>query len=157
MAAAPVIRQPRKAVQNKRHIALGGGGQHSGRGETGVVNEKRIFIPLPRHGKGRIGYDQLKGLVVPVLRGDQRILPHDVKFVKVNIVQEHIDAAEVVGGQVDLLPEKAPLDIVLAQHLFHLQQQRAGAACGVIDLVDPCFPDGAQPGQQFGNIRRGEV
>ncbi len=102
-----------------------------------------FFIPLPRHGKRRIGYDQLKELVVPVLRGDQRILPHDVEFIKLNVVQEHIDAAEVVDGQVDLLPEKAPLDVVLAQHLFHLQQQRTGAAGGVvIDLVDPCFPNG---------------
>ena len=52
-----------------------------------------------------------------MLRGDQRILPHDVEFIKLNVVQEHIDAAEVVDGQVDLLPEKAPLDVVLAQHL----------------------------------------
>ena len=144
-------------MHNKRHIAFGRGRQHSGRGETGVVNEQRVFIPLPRHRKGRIGYDQLKGLVVPVLRGDQRILPHDVEFIKLDVMQEHIDAAEVVGGQVDLLPEKPPLDVILAQHLFHLQQQRAGAAGGVIDLVNPCFPDGAEPSQQLRNIRWSKI
>ena len=44
-------------------------------------------------------------------------------------MQEHVDTTEVVRGQVDLLPVKAALDIVLAQYLFHLQQQRAGTWC----------------------------
>ena len=51
-------------------------------------------------------------------------------------MQEHIDAAEVVSGQVDLLTVEASLDIILAQHFFHLQQQRTGAAGRVYqDLI----------------------
>jgi len=72
-------------------------------------------------------------------------------------MQEHIDAAEVVSGQVDLLPIEATLDIVLAQHFFHRQQQRGGTAGGVIDLVDFRFADGAQAGQQLRNISRREI
>lgn len=51
-------------------------------------------------------------------------------------MQEHIDAAEVVSGQVDLLTVEASLDIILAQHFFHLQQQRTGAAGRVYVLTD---------------------
>ena len=79
------------------------------------------------------------------------------ELVKFNIMQEHIDAAKVVGGQVDFLAIEAPLNIVLAQHLFHLQQQRAGTAGRVIDLVDLRFSNRSQSGQQFGNIHRGEI
>ena len=63
-----------------------------------------------------------------MLRAEQSILPHNAELVELNVVQEHIDAAKVVGGQVDLLTVEASLDIILAQHFFHLQQQRTGAA-----------------------------
>ncbi len=89
-----------------------------------------------------------------MLRRKQHVFPHDAKFIKVDIVQEHIDATKVIGGQVNLLTEKAPLNVVLAQYLFCLQQQRTGATGGVIDFIDPCFANGAEPGQQLGNICR---
>ena len=66
-----------------------------------------------------------------MLRADQGILPHDAEFVKFNVVQEHIDAAEVVSSQVDLLPEETALDVFLAQNFFHLQKQGAAAAGGI--------------------------
>ena len=72
-------------------------------------------------------------------------------------MQEHIDAAEVVSGQVDLLTVEATLDIILAQHFFHLQQQGAGTAGRVIDLVDLRFADGAEAGQQLRNIGGSEI
>ena len=72
-------------------------------------------------------------------------------------MQEHIDAAKVVGGQVNLLTVEAALDIILAQHFFHLQQQRTGAAGRVIDLVDFRFADGAEASQQLRNIGRREI
>ncbi len=42
---------------------------------------------------------------------------------KINIVQEHIDTAQVVGRQVDFLTEEALPDILFAQNLSRLQQQ----------------------------------
>ena len=38
---------------------------------------------------------------------------------------------------------------VLAQHFFHLQQQRTGTAGWIIDLVDFRFADGAEASQQL--------
>ena len=84
-----------------------------------------------------------------MLRAEQSIFPHDAEFVKLDVMQEHIDAAEVVSGQVDLLTVEASLDIILAQHFFHLQQQRTGAAGRVIDLVDFRFANGAEASQQL--------
>ena len=55
-----------------------------------------------------------------MLRAEQGVLPDDTELVELNVVQEHIDAAEVISGQVNLLTVEAPLDIILAQHFFHL-------------------------------------
>ena len=63
-----------------------------------------------------------------MLGGRQRVLTGDVELVKAHVMEEHIDTAKVVGGDVDLLPEVAELHAVLAQHLGSFQQQRAGAA-----------------------------
>ena len=52
------------------------------------------------------------------------------------MVQEHVDTAEVVRRGVDLLTVEALAHAVHAQDLGELQQQRARAAGGVVDLVD---------------------
>ena len=92
-----------------------------------------------------------------MLRTEQRIFPHDAELVRGNVVQKHIDAAEIVGRQVDFLPVESVVDVLPAQHLRHFQQQRARTAGGVIDLVDARFADGAKACQQLRNIRRGEI
>lgn len=79
-----------------------------------------------------------------MLGGCKGILACDVELVKADVVEEHIDAAQVVGGDVDLLAEKAVARRIMAQHLHRLQQQRAGAAGGVVDLVDLGLAHGAQ-------------
>ena len=48
-----------------------------------------------------------------------------------DVVKEHIDAAKVIGGYVDLLAVVAVDNAVLSKHLFRLQQQRAGATSRV--------------------------
>ena len=92
-----------------------------------------------------------------MLRAEQSVLPDNAELIELDVMQEHIDAAEVVSGQVDLLTVEASLDIILAQHFFHLQQQRTGAAGRVIDLVDFRFADGAEAGQQLRNIGGSEI
>ena len=92
-----------------------------------------------------------------MLRAEQSVLPDDTEFVKLDVMQEHIDTAEVVSGQVNLLTVEASLDIILAQHFFHLQQQRTGAAGWIIDLVDFRFANGAEAGQQLRNIGGSEI
>ena len=89
-----------------------------------------------------------------MLGRNQRILVGDIEFIKINIVQEHIDTAQVVGRQVDFLTEEALPDILFAQNLSRLQQQ--GAAGRVIDLVDFGFAHNGKAGQQFRDLLRGK-
>ena len=63
-----------------------------------------------------------------MLGADQRIAVGDVKFVVVNIMQEHVDAAEVVGRDIDLLPIKTLPDVAGAENFRRLQKQRTGTA-----------------------------
>lgn len=46
--------------------------------------------------------------------GSQRIFVSDVKFIKAHTVEKHIDAAQIVNGDVDFLAEKAVADGVEA-------------------------------------------
>ena len=89
-----------------------------------------------------------------MLGRNQCILVGDVELIKINIVQEHIDTAQVVGRQVDFLAEEALTDVFFAQNLSRLQQQRARAAGRVIDLVDLGFAHDSKAGQQFRDLLR---
>ena len=80
----------------------------------------------------------------------------DIELIKINIVQEHIDTAQVVGRQVDFLTEEALPDILFAQNFRRLQQQGAGAAGRVIDLVDLGLAHDSKAGQQFRDLLRSE-
>ena len=115
-----VGRQPRKAVHDKRQIRLRFWGQHTGRRKARVVDERCVVAALPADGVRWIGYDGLERLVVPVLGADQRIAVGDVKFIVVNIMQEHVDTAEVVGRDIDLLPIKALPDVAGAENFCSL-------------------------------------
>jgi hypothetical protein len=97
---------------------------HPGGWAQGVAPYKQwVDVAVPLDGVRRIGDDRLKRLVVPVERIGQRVAVSDVEFIVINVVQEHIDAAQVVGGDVDLLPKKALAYIVLAKNLRKFQQQ----------------------------------
>ncbi len=54
---------------------------------------------------------------------EERVTQGDIELVETDIVQEHVDAAEVVGGQVDFLPVKAISDVFLAEDLGKVQQE----------------------------------
>ena len=80
-----------------------------------------------------------------MLRIGQRVLTGNVEFVKFNVVQEHIDAAQVVRCDVDFLSKEAVAHGIPSQHLFCLQQQRTGTAGRVIYLVDFLFAYRTKP------------
>jgi RecA/RadA recombinase len=84
-----------------------------------------------------------------VRRVDERVAVGDVELLVVDVVQEHVDAREVVGRQVDLLAVEALPHVVLAEHLGELQQQRARAARRVVDLVDLGLADDRDAGEQL--------
>ena len=89
-----------------------------------------------------------------MLRICQRVLTGNVEFIKFDVVQKHIDAAQVVRCDVDFLSKEAVAHGIPSQHLFCLQQQRTGTAGRVIYLVDFLLAYGTQPGQQFRHISR---
>lgn len=126
-----VGRQPAEAVHDESQIRLALGSQHTSGREAGVVDEKRVGVPRPFNGVWRIRDNQFERLVVPVLGVGQSVLAGDVELIKPDVVKEHIDAAQVVGGDVDLLPVKAVANGIVAQHLHRFQQQRTGSAGGV--------------------------
>lgn len=51
----------------------------------------------------------------------QRVIAGDVKLIVTHIMQEHIDAAQVIGGDVDFLPVVADTDALRPQNLGGLQ------------------------------------
>ena len=81
----------------------------------------------------------------------------NIEFVIVDVMQEHIDAAKVVGGDVNFLPEKSVAHVFPAQNFGKFQQQRAAAASRVIHLVHLRPADDGQTGQQLGNLLRSVV
>ena len=92
-----------------------------------------------------------------MLGADQRVSVRDVKFVVVNIVQEHVDTAEVVGRDIDLLPIKSLPDVAGAENFRRLQKQRTGTAGGVIDLVDLGLSGDGDARQKLGHLLRRKI
>ena len=82
----------------------------------------------------------------------QSILTGNVKLIKTNIMQEHIDTAEVICGDIDFLSIKAVSDSISAQNLFRFQKKRAGATCRIIDFIDFRLTHRSKSSQQLGNI-----
>ena len=115
-----VGREPGKAVHDEGKICLALRSEHTGGSKARVVYEQRIIIARPFDGIGRIGNDQLKGLLIPMRGADKCIFTGNIEFIEAHIVQKHIDAAEVVGGDIDLLAEEAVLHSLAAKHLFRL-------------------------------------
>ena len=93
-----------------------------------------------------------------MLRRSQCVLAGNIKLIEFNIMQEHVDPAEVISRDIDLLAEESITDLIAAKDLFRFQKERAGAAGRIIDLIDLSLTDRSQPGQQFGYIcRRVEI
>ena len=140
--------KPGKGVHDEGQVRLALGREHACGREPGVVDQEGIVIPGPLDTVRGIGDDQFKGLVVPVLRGDKRILAGDVELIEIDVMQVHVDTAEVVCGDVDLLSEEALADMVLAQDLCRLQEEGPGPTGRVVYLVDFRLPYKPKQGQE---------
>lgn len=86
--------------------------------EPWIVDQQGVAIACLFDGVRRVGNDQFKGVIVPMLGECQRVLTGNIKFVETQIMQKHIDAAQVVGGNVDFLTIKTVADGVSAQYFF---------------------------------------
>ena len=71
-------------------------------------------------------------------------------------MQEHVHPRQVVGRVVDLLPKEAFFNDVRVKMFFGLQQQRAGAAGRVVNLVDAGLLVHGELGNQPGHMLWGE-
>ena len=143
-------------MHGERQIGLRLRRKHASRGKSRIVDQCGVVVALPLGGVGRVGHDHLERFVVPVLGIDQRVAVGNVEMVVVHIVQEHVDAAQVVRGQVLLLAEKPLPDFILAQHLDRLQQQGTRTARRVVDLVHFALAVGGDAGQQLADLLRCE-
>ena len=71
-----------------------------------------------------------------MLRRQQGIFMGNVKLIKINVMQEHIDTAEVVCSQVNFLTVKSLTDILFAKNFRRFQKQRTRTASRVYVLTD---------------------
>ena len=145
-----------ECVQHKGKVGFGLGCEHASGGKAVVIDQGGVIAADPFHRIRRVGDDGIEGFVVAEVRVDQGVAQLDVELVVVNVVQEHVHPRQVVRGVVDLLPEKTFLDDVRIEVLFGLQQQRAGAARRVKNLVDLGLPVHGELGDQLGDMLRGE-
>src|SRR5699024_7776251 len=131
--------------------------QHTGRCKARIVDQRRVVVTDPAGGVRRVGDNRLERLVIIVVRLEQRVAVGDAELGEVDVVQEHVDACQVVGRPVEFLAVETDAHVVLAQHLGELQQQRTGTTGRVVDLVDAGLADHGEPGQQVGHFLWGEV
>ena len=73
----------------------------------------------------------------------------NVEFVVSNIMEKHIDTAEVVCSNIDFLPEEALPYIFPADEFPCLQKKGAGTTGGVIDFIDFLLVTDGNAGQKL--------
>ena len=134
-------------MHDKRKVSFRLRCENASRRKTRVVDQQRVVITSPLDGIRRVGNDQLKRFIVPMLRCGQCVLAGDVKLIKANIMQKHIDTAKVVSRDIDLLSIKAISDGIFTKNLFCFQKQRTRTTRRVIDLVDLGFANRAKSGK----------
>ncbi len=115
-----------------------------------------LFLAFPSDRIGRIGDYGIKRLIIPVFGVGQCVAMGNIKVIVVDVVQKHIDTAEVIDSEVDFLPEEPLPDIYFAENLEEFEQQRAGTAGRVIDLVHLFFTNCGNLGKQLTDLLRGE-
>ena len=89
-----------------------------------------------------------------MLRTEQCIFTSYIKFIKSHIMQKHIDTAQVVGCNINLLSIKSITNSILAKNLLSLQKQWAWTTCRIIYFIDFCFSYSSKACEQFGHICR---
>ena len=88
-------------MHDECHVCFGLRCQHTGRGETRIVDEQRVFASFPWDAIRRIADNGIKWFIVSVQRIQQRVAQLNIEVVVVDVVQKHVDTTKVVGGGVD--------------------------------------------------------
>ena len=122
-------------MHGKSEVGLALWREHSSRQETWIVDEERVRVTVPSDGIWRIGNDSVKWLIVPMLWISESIAVSDIKIVVVDVVQKHIDAAEVESSEVDFLSIETLPDVFFAQYFGKFQKQRTRTASWIVNLI----------------------
>ena len=85
--------EPMEDMHRKGEVCLALGSQYTCGRETFVVDKERVAVARPTDGVGRVGDDDIKRLVVPVLRFLEGVAEGDVELLVVDVVEKHIDTA----------------------------------------------------------------
>ena len=123
-------------MEDESKVCLGLWSKDTRHTEPWVIDEDWIVFPRPFDGIGRIGDDYIKRFIVPVLRVFKGIAEGNVELIVSNVVEEHIDATEVVCGDVDLLSIEALSHLVVSKDFGSLQEEGTRTTSWVIDLID---------------------
>ena len=91
-----------------------------------------------------------------MLRTQEGVFQTDVEVVEIDVVQEHVDATEVVGRRVHLLSVVLQVLVLLSYRFGELQQERTRTAGGVVNLLNARIVPRSQPGQEFRHLLRRE-
>jgi hypothetical protein len=102
-------------MHRKRQISLALRGQHPGWSKARVVDEQWAGIPFLLDRVRQVGNDRFKRLVVPAGWINQSVSVRDIEMLIVDVVQKHVNPAQVVGRQVNLLSEEALSNLVLTK------------------------------------------
>ena len=78
-------------MHDERHISLALWGKHPCRRKAWVIDQKGIGIAFPSNGVRRIGNNEIKGLVIPMMWIGQRIITSDIEFIWSNVVKKDIN------------------------------------------------------------------
>ena len=143
-------------MHNEGKVCFALGCENTSRSKTGVVNKKRVIVAHPLDGIRRIGDNEFKGFVIPMSRVQKCVLAGNVKLIKADIVQEHIDTAQVVSSDIDFLTVETLANSILTENTLCFQKQRTRTAGRVINLINLGLADCTNSGEQFGHIGRCE-
>ena len=127
-------------MEDEGKVRLGSGRQDTRRGKAFIIDQRRVLRSYPRDGVGWVRHDSIEGLLLEMLGSEERIPQLDIKVVVIDPVEEHVHTRQIVGRQVDLLPVEAVLYPILLEETTGLQEERARATRGVIDLITRACP-----------------
>ena len=143
-------------MKGEGKIRLALGCKDSGRRKTRIIDEDWIGITFPIDRVGRIGYDRIKRFFIPVLRMRECISMSYIKLLIIDVVEKHIDTTEIVGSDIDLLPEKPLTYIFFSENFRELQEERSRTTAWIIDFVHLCFSDRCDLSKELTHFLRRE-
>ncbi len=91
--------------------------------KTVIIDQRRVITTNPLNRIRWVRHDSIKGLIVTMLRVQQRIATLNAELVVVDIMEEHVHSCQVVSGHVNLLTVKTILNDMFCKLFFGLKEE----------------------------------